>query len=211
MGREAEDRGRTRVGGRLTRRRLLRLGAGGVVLAGVAGWRFGGYPAAHVPRSLVALGASGAAIVGALVEVVLPPGSDRSPAVVRAHVRRVDAYVGGLSERSRRELRALLHCLEHTAFWFGGGVRRFSRLPSGAREAVLRGWLGSRFEVPRVAARGLVALVFLAHYVDDAAFRRIGYTGPVARGWEGPPAAAARYAALLAPPGVSPSFSAGGG
>lgn len=193
--------------GRFTRRRLFLLGAG-AGLAGLGACRFGGYPAAARLAGLGRLSPVGAAILAAVVEAVLPPGADRSPARIEAHVRAIDAYLAaaGAPPEDVRDLHALLYALEHLTLPLGGRLRRFTSLEREGRAAVLEGLRASRFGVLRFGLRSLVTLVFLAHYRDDAAFAPIGYPGPVVPGFEGPPESRARYDALLAPPDREPAI-----
>lgn len=192
---------------RIGRRRFLKIGLAAAPAVAAGGYlRFGRYPEAAAFEGLAHFSPRAGAVLGAVVEAMLPPAADRSLAAVLEHVRRIDAYLAGTAQDEIVELRWLLRAIEHATFFFGGHVRRFTRLSLRARADVLASWKTSRIAACRLGIRSLVALVFLAHYRDRAAFAQIGYPGPVVPGFEGPPGSRARYDTLAAPPGQEPSF-----
>lgn len=197
------DRSKTPRRG-LTRRRFLLLGAAGAL--GAAGWwRFGHYPGAARFGGLAHLGRRAGFILAAAVEAVLPPDADRSRAALERHVRAIDEFFTGLEPSVSRQFRFFLYALEHATLPFGGQARRFSSLTLEARREVLEDWRTSDMDDRRHGARSLFALVFLSYYRDEAAFRTIGYSGPILPG--GSPEANARHERLRAPPEKEPSSS----
>jgi len=191
---------------RLTRRRLLALGAGAAVAAtGVL--RLTGYADAARFGDLARLSPTAGAIMGAVVSAVLAPSADRSAAALEAHVRAVDAYLVGLDDEVVRDVHALLYAVEHLTFMTGPRLSRFSALDDAGRAAVLQGLRASAVGLLRLGLRSLVALVFLAHYRTRETFAPLGYAGPTATPESAPPEARTRYDALLAPPGAEPASS----
>ncbi|GIW72279.1 MAG: hypothetical protein KatS3mg102_1821 [Planctomycetota bacterium] len=191
---------------RLSRRRLLKLGGLVAAAGGLGLYRCGLYDERLLPPGLRVLGRREAAIAAAVIETVLPPEPPPSPERVRTLLAAIDAYLLGLPAEQVEQLRWLLLGVEHGTFWFGARLERFTRLGARGRTDVLTGWQRSRLGLARAGLRGLVALVFLAHYRDAPAFAAIGYGGPLAPGFAGPPASAARYARLLAPPEREPGW-----
>jgi len=188
---------------RWTRRRFLALGGVAALGAGIW-WRASGYAFQRRLSGLRALSPTAGAIVAAIADAALPPGADRRPATLAGHVREVDRFLSGVPEATVRELTAAIYGVEHLTLPLGGALRRFSRLSRPARERVLRAWQTSRVGLLRAGFRGLISLVFLAYYRDDAAFETIGYPGPIVRDGQVGAAVRRRYAALRAPAGSTP-------
>lgn len=189
-----------------TRRRFIKMTIAGVATAGFAGYRGGFYTHTHALRGLRHLSPTTSAILYAIIDTILPPDADRKPATLRRHVVDIDRYITGIPGADRRQLILLLYLVEHTTLPFGPHISRFSRLSHKARTRTLQHWQTSSIGLVRLGLQSLKTLVFLAYYRTPEAFRSIGYTGPIAPGFQGPPASRARYDRLLAPPNQTPSF-----
>ena len=151
------------------------------------------------------LGAS--AIIGrSLSGYVLPPGvvrpstlSDKELLVLAAAVQRLvatdgpdapspdglalaswlDSYLAGLDAPLRRDLRALLHLLEHGSSLFRLRATRFTHLSPDEQDATLEDWSQSVLSVRRQGFQALRSLAFVAYYRDDRTFALLGYPGPM--------------------------------
>jgi hypothetical protein len=191
-------------GAKLTRRRFL-LVAGVGTGATLGYWRGCRYDdAAFASPPLARLSPREGAILAAVVDTMLPPDADRSPVATTGHVRAIDAYLVGLPAADVAQIGQCLTAVEQATLPFGGHFRRFTALDPAARAEVLAAWQVSSIGLLRLGFRSLEALVFLAYYRSEAAWRPLGYAGPVMPGGGGSPEVRARYDALLAPPGTRP-------
>jgi hypothetical protein len=185
---------------KLSRRAFLALGAAGA--GTLTWWRGCDYPDDFA--GLRQLSARAGFVLAAVVDTMLPPEAERTPASLRGHVQAIDAYLAGLPPADVDQLALCLSAIEQSTLLFGGHAARFTRLAREARAEVLQAWASSSFELARLGFRSLTALVFLAYYRDAAAWSRIGYPGPAMPGGGGAPDVRARYDALLAPAGTRP-------
>jgi choline dehydrogenase-like flavoprotein len=91
----------------------------------------------------------------------------------------VAPFLRALPAADRRLLGLLLRMIEVAGPALAGRVGRFTSLETGAREAVLRRWAGSRLEPLRQGVAALKGLAALAHYGhDEDAWAEVGYRGP---------------------------------
>ncbi|MBI2569791.1 MAG: twin-arginine translocation signal domain-containing protein [Candidatus Schekmanbacteria bacterium] len=146
-------------------------------------------------------------VLAAVVETMLPPAADRSPATIEKHLIDIDQYLTGFDPLDLLQLAALLYAVEHGTLWHGHALGRFTAIPPSARAAALQSWQESSVSLCRLGHRSLKSLAYLAHYRSPAAFRAIGYEGPRAPGFSGTEASRELYDPLLAPPGMEPGFS----
>lgn len=202
----AETHQRQEKPGRWPRRRFLKWGIGGGVVTALGFYRAGCYDTDWY-EGLNVLSARAAVVLAAAVETMVPPWAPRDAASIMQHVRAIDSYLVGLPTNDQQQVQLLLHALEHATLISWPHFQRFTRLSPARRASYLYGWQTSRFQTFRLGLQSLKTMVFLAYYQDDDAFRPIGYSGPIARNFEGPPASKARYDALLAPRGAFPGAS----
>lgn len=90
----------------------------------------------------------------------------------------VDRYVASLEEWQQRDLKKLLHLLEHGLPVSAGKLGRFTRMDGEARDAVLRSMMTSSIGMVRGAFDVLKAVCAMAYYRDPRTWRAIGYDGP---------------------------------
>lgn len=186
---------------KLSRRRFLRVTAAGAAVTGVSAWWLArGYPVGPGVRArLRALSPKQFAVLLALASAALGPrrlGRMGAPDDLGVAM---DAFVAGLPARARRDFGRLLHLLEHVGPLAAGFATRFSKLAPVNRRACLACWQRSRTRALGAGFQAVKGLAMMAYYVRDAAWREIGFAGPmIARNWPGPPSQAV-YDALLAP------------
>lgn len=148
-------------------------------LAAVAGIRLSGY---DVPASITAqlenVSPWEGLVLAAFAARVLPAGATFD-------LRFVDRYLTTLHPTDQRDIGGLVAYLEHLAPVGDGHLRRFTNLPSAEQDEVLEGLEASRIDLFRAGFQGLRAMVFMSYYRSAAAWRAIGYDGPVVR-WGAP-------------------------
>ncbi len=106
---------------------------------------------------LLALSAEEHAFVQALAEAWMPPGGE--PAISGSEARLgdwFDAVLAGMPGPPRRQLKALLHGLDHLPF-----PSRYTTLQLDERQALLHGWLNSERYLLRSAIQAVMVLVGL--------------------------------------------------
>jgi hypothetical protein len=189
---------------RWTRRGFIALGIGGAAVGVCAPLRFGCYDEIPGLADLSHFSETQGHILLWLVETILPDEADRSAAALVDHVHFIDDYLTGLDPRDVDQLGIVLYLVEQLTLPFGAHLSRFSRLERAERTIYLQGWQTAEMGIRRLAYRSLKTLVFLSYYRSAEAFRTIGYTGPIVRGFPGPPEVAARYRGLRAGAGQSP-------
>ncbi len=91
----------------------------------------------------------------------------------------IDGYIAGLDAPLRRNLRALLHLLEHGSSLFRLRASRFTHMSSAEQDATLADWSQSSLAVRRQGFQALRALAFLGYYRDNRSFALLGYPGPM--------------------------------
>lgn len=165
--------------GKPTRRRFLRrlaLGGTALALGGLTLHQSTGYgEPGFAPRALsrkeavVLLAAAGRILDG------LPPGVAANAAAW------VDGYLVRQSAPLRREVRALLHLVEHAPPLLLGRLSRFTRLDPDEQDAYLRAFAGSERALLRQGWGGLKSLLLMGAYGQPATWDALGYGGPLAR------------------------------
>jgi hypothetical protein len=153
-------------------------------LAMLAGWGLGrvflGYPAP--PAAARVLSHRELATLTAVAEVLFPPGGEVAPSGEDAAIAAyVDRLVEASQPRQRLLMRALFFLVEHGTLLFpapGGpsGLRRFSRLEPGQREAVLAAWHHSGSFLRRLVFTSVRALCTLGYFADPRVQRELGLT-----------------------------------
>jgi hypothetical protein len=170
---------------RSTRRGFLRLLGNGAALAALA----------RVP---VAPGAARAAAVAGLdpgarffdpdqteiltqiIERMVDSGEADVPRVRdTSAVATVDALAGSLDPAITDPLPLLLGLVEWGPVLFDLRLARFTSLTDAEKDASLRGWMTSRFELRRLAFMALKNLAMLGWYSRDESWAAVGYAGPL--------------------------------
>jgi hypothetical protein len=172
-------------GQKISRRRLLRWGAGlALLVAGgaLAAARTGGYPVAPGRRLLWMSAWQLVVVEHAARRIAAPdrPGDASIPRPDDLDVAGfVDGWVSRMPARVRRDLGRFLAYLEHVAPLGAGFAARFTRLPPAAQDEVLASVERSRHDLLRAGFDGLKSLVFIGYYRDPRAWHLLGYDGPL--------------------------------
>jgi hypothetical protein len=160
-----------------------------VFTGGLLAWHSSGYELPEeTQRLLRTLTAKEALIVAAVAARILRSDhrDDPSAADVDAALF-IDGIAARLAERNLRDLRRLLHVVEHVLPVWEGHFSRFTRLAGAEQDAVLRAMMTSEVTVLRGAFDSLKCLCVMAYYRDPRTWARIGYDGPLVarppRGW----------------------------
>lgn len=169
---------------RLTRRRLFRVGLAGAVglgAGGVLAWQTSGYDVPDaIARRLRSLSPKEYRIVEAVAERIVRDDDGRLPPPDEVDTALwVDAVVSSLHAADQRDVRHLLHLLEHALPPWSGRFARFTRLSGPGRDAVLEAMQGGDSPLLRAGFEGLKALVALAYFRDERTWAAIGYDGPL--------------------------------
>ena len=181
-----------------TRRRFLLLtGAGGVAVCSPV--RFCFYPDLGLD-DLTHFSGRQASILGAIITTILPPDAPTEPEAIAEHVRFIDGFLDGIDPAAAQQFGALIYLVEHLTLPFGPHLRRSSRLSDDDRIAYMRSWQENGQGMIRLGFRSLKTLVFMSYYRDTASWKAIGYAGPTAWNFEGPPQSLRRYDPLRALP-----------
>lgn len=156
--------------------RRLALGGTALALGGLTLHQSTGYgDPGFVP---LALSRKEAAVLLAAATRILDGLSPGVPAQAAAWV---DGYLARQSAPLRREVRALLHLVEHAPPLLLGRLSRFSRLDPAAQDEYLRAFAGSPRALLRQGWGGLKSLLFMGAYAQPATWGPIGYGGPLPR------------------------------
>ena len=180
-----------------SRRRFVRLGVGGTLLlsaGGIFAYQTAGYDLeASVAQNLYALSPKEYVIMRAVAARMLradepPEGSAPYPAPEELEVAsQIDVFVARLDDANRRDLRSLIHLVEHALPLSAGFARRFTRLSGAEQDQVLEAMETSSVGLLRGAFNALKALCVMAFFSHPLTWGAIGYDGPlVARppqGW----------------------------
>ena len=180
----------------ISRRRFLKWGLGGAALATsatVLGVGFWGYTVERrIAERLRFLSEKEYCVLraaaGRIVGVGAADGADSGSAEIDV-ARFVDGVLRHFDAATRREVRGLLHLLEHSPLALGAGARwsRFSSAPAAAQDALLAAWQSSNLTVLRQGFQGLRSLVFMGYYRDPRTFAMLGYDGPTVQRPAGQP------------------------
>jgi len=119
-----------------------------------------------------------AAFLDAVAETTFPAGGSIPISGRMADVAgRIDGMLAALPGRQRGLIRALFMLVEQATLFFpapgAGGFRRFSALNGEQRDAVLHGWLESRFFSRRLVFGALRALLTMAYLEHPAVARHL--------------------------------------
>lgn len=183
MGNDPRPASPTRALSNPARRRLLKVGAAGVVALAIASgvlW----FRSREGPKASATLDAEARAIVAAIVPSMLDGALPADPAARRQAVAdtvaAIDLAIAGLAPAARAELAQLFTLLSLTP-----GRRVFADVPTPWAEApadeidaFLDNWRRSAWALKRSAYDGLHQLVMAAWYAQPGAWPAIGYPGP---------------------------------
>lgn len=176
----------------VSRRRFIRLGLAGSAalgLGGVFAWQTSGYKVpSEVSRRLRSLSPKEYLIVKAVASRVLRRDAEDLPTPDELHVAAyVDTLVAELDDANRKDLKRVLHLLEHALPWSAAKPSRFTRLDGAAQDAVLTSMMTSSVGLLRGAFEALKSLCVMAYFRDARTWGPIGYDGPLvgrpATGW----------------------------
>ena len=156
---------------RLSRRKLIKrgliLGAGGSAAAGgLLLWGHGGrYPLPQAAANLIYLERREFAILVALADALFPKENPLGLSGTEVRVPEyVDRMLARMPEDKSAEFRAMLLVFEHGTLAFGLRARRFTELPTRARERYLRRWEEARVYSRRMLAAGLKTLLGIGYF-----------------------------------------------
>lgn len=163
---------------KVSRRRFLgRLALGGAVaLGGLTLHQCTGYgtppftPQAVSDKEAAVLLAAAARILDGL-----------PPDVIQQAAAWVDGYLARQSAPLRREVRALLHLVEHAPPLLSGRFSRFTRLDAAGQDAYLSAFAASQRALLRQGWSGLKSLLLMGAWGQPATWELIGYGGPLPR------------------------------
>ena len=114
-------------------------------------------------------------IVAALADTMFPAGNAIGLSGTEARVPEyIDRWLEGQGEDKAGEFRMMLMLFEHGTAAFGLRVRRFSDLPSAARERYLRRWETTRLYSRRMLAMALKSALGIAYFAHPEVKERIG-------------------------------------
>lgn len=204
----------------ISRRGFLKVGlAGGALLSGATVLGLGAIGYSAPPRvaerlvhlshkEYLVLRACVDRIVGPLPAPTLPLDEYRVATTADADdpALFLDGFLRFFDAPTRRELKGLLHLIEHSTSIFGsdagGRLRRFTGLTGEEQDQVLREWQSSSLTIRRQCFQGLRSLVFMGFYRDPRTFAALGYDGPTLR--RDPPPAPKPIPAAEKPPEKAP-------
>ncbi len=165
----------------ISRRTVLRragiavaaLGGGSAVVFGIG--HSGRYADVAPACELMFLQRREYTIMAALANTMFPPGNAIGLSGTDARVPEyIDRWLDGQGESRSGEFRMMLMLFEHGTAAFGLRVRRFSDLPSSARERYLRRWETTRLYSRRMLAMALKSALGIAYFAHPEVKRRIG-------------------------------------
>lgn len=91
----------------------------------------------------------------------------------------IDGYLARLDESLRKDVRALLHLVEHGSVLFRLRGTRFTRMTPEEQDRTLADWAESSLTVRRRGFQALKSLALLGYWRADKTWPLIGYTGPM--------------------------------
>lgn len=175
------SRNTTRPVARPSRRTVLRATAAtaGVVAVGGVGVAVHGHAHRYAPVDpacpLLAFSRREFEIVGALADVLFPPGNHIGISGREARVPEyIDHMVAGMEDDKATEVKAMFLLFEHGTLAFGLRRRRFTDLPRIAQTRYLRRWETARVYSRRMLAAGLKTYLGLAYFAHPDVREALG-------------------------------------
>jgi len=167
------------MGFTLNRRDFLRTSAFSVGLAGMIRLRAPAYASVQTGGALQVLAADEADLLAAIVERMVFNGEPEMPAVRETSaVAVIDQALLQADEVIRDQVGWLLWLFDWGPAAFDLQFARFRSLGDDAKDAYIRGWAESRFELRRMGFQALKNLSMLGYYAQDATWKGIHYDGP---------------------------------
>lgn len=165
----------------LSRRRFLKasLGAGGVLLGGMAGGAFWLRGAAPNVSGLRMVDDHQYRTLQSLVEVMFPPNPALPVDVAKLDLPRAfDEFLADEPEHNRRDLGRALTLVEFGPLLFEGRWATFSALPLDERAVHWDGWASSRLLLRRQVSLAMRKFFHLVYFDQPQVWPLIGYPGP---------------------------------
>jgi hypothetical protein len=166
-----------------TRRRFLRAGlVSGALLSGalVVGRQLSGYTLDEATRNkLRVLSPKEYLVLQAAARRIVAPDRDAPSTDAVGVALAVDAYLEKLPRELVKDVRALLHLVEHGSVVFRFSGARFSKMSPEEQDKTLADWQGSSLAVRRRGFQALRTLAFLGYYRDARTWPLLGYSGPM--------------------------------
>lgn len=168
----------------LTRRQLLKYGAGGAALLALGGIGLSlQRTITRTPRAeLAALSEREFSILAAVADRIAP-GGDGFPSAWDAHVpEKLDALFATMHPGAVDELKQALALLENAAagLLLDGRTSTFTGSSGDEQDDILQAWRTSNLQVRRTAFKALNGLIGATYWSSSDVFAAIGYPGPLA-------------------------------
>lgn len=90
----------------------------------------------------------------------------------------LDGVLGHVSGEVQTQMKLLFLLLEHTPFFFGGGMKRFSGLSLERRRKILSRWEQNPLPFVRLGFYALKTLLLMSYYTGPKTWQGMGYDGP---------------------------------
>ncbi len=168
---------------RLTRRAFLRDAGLTASLAALAQLPAGQLGCAAEPKDAPGSGLLSpdeTEVLTQIVERMVDSDDPRAPAVRETGaIAAIDRLLGQLDPALTSDLPLALHLFEWGPIVFDLTFSRFTRMSAAEQDASIRCWMTSRLELRRQGYAALRNLAFIGYYSQDAAWRGIGYQGPL--------------------------------
>jgi hypothetical protein len=119
-------------------------------------------------------------VLAQIAERICDTGAPDAPALRETGaLDTIDALCAGLPAETTEPLGPLLVAWDWLPIVFDFTFTRFTRMTAEQQDAVLRGWMTSRFALRRQAFLALRNLAFAGWYSQPEVWRTIGYRGPL--------------------------------
>jgi hypothetical protein len=165
-----------------SRRAVLKLGLGGLLVAGAAAGGLQAWPgaSAEAPAVLQVLSPRAHAILVAVAEAVCPDGPPWPSPTALGVAAKVDAVLARMDAADADQIVVALHLLESALAGaiLDQRVGPFSSRPLALRRRSLEGWKISALPVRQTAFKALRGLCATAYFADPRTFAAVGYPGP---------------------------------
>jgi len=161
----------------LTRRRFLKaLGAGGLLVAGSAGWLAALRGCAPSVARLACLSNQEYRTLAALAVALFPEGGAfAAGAASRDLARTFDAYLADEDDDRQSDLKRALLLLEYGPLIYDRRAVTFSNLPAEERLAHFESWATSGELLRRQIALAFRKFLSLVFYDDETVWAQVGY------------------------------------
>jgi hypothetical protein len=165
-----------------SRRAVLKLGLGGLLVAGAAAGGLQAWPgaSAEAPAVLQVLSPRAHAILVAVAEAVCPDAPPWPSPTALGVAAKVDAVLARMDPADADQIVVALYLLESALAGaiLDQRVGPFSSRPLALRRRSLEGWKISALPVRQTAFKALRGLCATAYFADPRTFAAVGYPGP---------------------------------